>query len=266
MRIIVLLICLLFSQCNPSQKNKIERKKGYDLTQPSDRFVLPKKLNEISGLTRLDDNRLLAVQDEKANIYTLDAYSGEIIDSYDFGSNSDFEGIAIKGENIYVLKSSGTIIRIKNKKKKESYNLKNSKKLEFEGLCYDQKNDRLLLVCKENTHKKHKDEIQVYAFSIEEEKFEKDPVYNLDKHDIHTNFKPSGIAIHPETGLIYILSSASQTLLVINEAGEVMSKTQLSPRLYQQAEGICFNHKNELFISNEKKDREPTLMRFELKK
>ena len=90
-----------------------------------------------------------------------------------------------------------------------------------------------------------------------------DPIINVGnkKSKVHSKFKPSAIAIHPD-GNIYVLSSFSKTLLVLSPDGFILNKVVLDEALFRQPEGITFNTKGDLFISNEKNKGAPTLLRF----
>ena len=87
---------------------------------------------------------------------------------------------------------------------------------------------------------------------------------DLKKEEIHPNFKPSAISIHPN-GNIYILSSFSKTILVLNKNGDIKNKTQLNSYIYHQPEGICFDSKGNLIIANEKYKTYPTLIKLDKK-
>jgi uncharacterized protein YjiK len=256
-----LLINLLFAVvvfCTISCK---ERKIKYNFNEYSNSLKLPKKLNEISGLTYLSDSTLGCIQDEKANIYIINSNSGEIISQFDFGSNADFEGVIYCEGYYFVLRSDGELFKIKDEKVIEKYNFKQSKSFDFEGICFDSTHNRLLVACKENGNKKGRKFIYIYGFSLKKNKYLKEPVFKIKKDKIHKNFKSSGIAIHPN-GNIFIISSFSKTLLELSPDGEVVNKTQLNSYIFHQPEGITFDSKGDLYISNEKHKTYPTLLKY----
>ncbi len=256
--LIFLLILFSFGQCH-SQRNFF----GYDLSKPSKFVKLPKTLNEISGLAYLNRRNLLSVQDEKGTIYQISTHSGKIKKERNFGKKGDYEGICLIDKTIYVLRSDGTLFQVKGNKSKK-YEFKHHKNMDFEGLCYDEDHNRLLVACKENLHKGSKKEIFIYAFDLKNKKYKKKPFLHIKKKDVHKNFKPSGITVHPN-GTIYILSSFSKSLLVISPEGSILDKTQLNEYIFHQPEGIAFDKKGRLFISNEKHKTYPTLLRFDPK-
>ncbi|PCJ64334.1 MAG: hypothetical protein COA58_13350 [Bacteroidetes bacterium] len=235
----------------------------YNFDRPSSTIKLKKELNEISGLHCTSDTTVSCIQDEKANIYEIDSRTGTIISKFDFGHNGDFEGIAIRKDTAYVLRSDGSILVSVHSKKAIKYSFKHGKGFEFEGLCLDPKNNRLLVACKVHGKKKKDDHIFIYKFSTLTNEYAEEPLFKLNKKEIHPNFKASAIGIHPK-GNIYILSSFSKTLLVLNKKGKVKNKIQLSPYIYHQPEGICFDSESTLIIANEKHKTYPTLIKLKI--
>jgi uncharacterized protein YjiK len=233
----------------------------YDLSFPEQRIELSDKLNEISGMELISDSIIASVQDEKALIYYLDADAGTILDELDFGKNADYEGIAHHKNHFFVLRSDGSLFKVGKKKTAKEYEFKHSKDFDFEGLCLDEHNNRLLVACKEHGDKDQRDHIFIYAFSLESKEYDKKPAFKIKRDDVHQNFKPSAIAIHPN-GSIYVLSSFSKTLLVLAPDGSILNNIQLSEYIFHQPEGITFNSKGDLFISNEKHDTTPTILKF----
>jgi len=233
----------------------------YDLNTPVAKFVLSDDLEEISGLAYIDENTIAAVQDEDGAIFLIDSNSGEIKDEIQFGKNGDYEGITYCHGKYWVLRSDGTLFKVRNNKEPKKFSFNDKKGFDFEGLCYDEKNERLLIACKSHKKKDKNKYIYIYGFSLKDKKFEDKPVLKISKEKIHPRFKPSGIAIHPN-GDIYILSAFSNTLVVLSESGDLKSVVPLIVKNFQQAEGITFTPDGDLYISNEKHFRAPTLLKF----
>lgn len=231
------------------------------MRKPDVLLELPKKLNEISGLEFISDSVLASVQDEKGRVYLLNANTGKVIEHFDFGPKGDYEGIAYHDNYYYVLRSDGKIYKTQPGKESEHFKFKNNKNFDFEGLCVDERNNQLLVACKTHGEKKKRDHIYIYSFSLTKEKYDKKRAFKIDKKEVDKNFKPSGIAIHPN-GDIYVLSSFSKSLLVLNNNGAIKSHHFLDQEVFHQPEGITFNAQGDLFISNEKNSKVPTLLRF----
>lgn len=259
----------------------------YQLTEPDQSYKMPSKLEEISGLTIDEENKFLyTVQDEKGNIYKIDLSSGEVTDKIDFGKDGDYEGLAYHQNTIYVTKSNGTIYEVENPNGDDPYvsthktNLKG--KNDVEGLCYQPSSNSLLIACKGiptmgETTEEADNRKSVYRFDLSKKKLIEKPLYKitLEKvqqflkgatdHQEFENFKsylnqndnfkfsPSGIAIHPGSKEIYILSSSKKMLLIINEAGDIKYLAKLNKKIHRQPEGITFGQDGTLYISNEGK-------------
>jgi uncharacterized protein YjiK len=241
---------VLFVSCE-AQMNR------YNLNKPSKYVSLPKVLNEVSGLCYLNDSSLACVQDEQGIIFILDINSGEIEEEIYFKTKGDFEGIAKVGESFFVLESNGTLYQVSGTgERKFKFP---SKGVEFEGLCYDKHNERLLLACKQDKGKDR--HIKLFAFDLQKKKHIKEPVLKLKKNNVHENFKASGIAIHPN-GDIFLVSSVAKSLLQLSSTFDVINVAELNPFIFHQPEGICFNNEGDMFISNEKNDGVANVLNF----
>ncbi len=243
----------------------------YDLKYPDEIFKLPPILKEVSGLT-MDGDTLYCVQDERGEIFQYDLKRKEIASVIPFGEEGDYEGIAIAGSVMYILSSRGNLYEFSKEKSTQRLNsLDIDKECDAEGICYDKENQRLLLACKGASSKPGKTK-SIYSFGLDDRKIEKiqslsfslDDIKNasnwisLDRFEQYEEewkgletYNPSGIAIHPKTGYIYILSSKGKFLLVLDSFGKIDCLTRLDPSLFRQPEGITFDSANNLYISNE---------------
>ena len=235
----------------------------YNFNDPTRVVELPEILNEISGLEYVSKNLLACVQDETATIFYISPKTGEIIDSIVFGKKGDYEGIVSHKKKFYVLRSDGRISRVSDKGVVKNFDFKKSKGFDFEGLCLDQENNRLLVACKE--HGKKKKFIYIYAFSLDSKKYLKKPVFEVSRELVGKVFQPSGVAMHPD-GTIYIPSAYSKQLLQISKHGKVLEVIELTNENFFQAEGICFGDSGKLYIANEKANGTPNVMTFKMKK
>jgi|WetSurMetagenome_2_1015567.scaffolds.fasta_scaffold22859_3 hypothetical protein len=269
--------------------------KGYDLKSPDERIVLPKSLNEISGITLTAPSTLACIEDEDGILFTYDFSRKEIAGKIQFWSRGDFEGIANVNDTIYVLRSDGFIFEI-------SGNAPDAPKVTIiptgitpcdnEGLCYDSHGRRLLMTCKEYTGKgsAHGRKRVLFGFDLKTLKLSDKPVYRFDlqdiislaeKHDMHfatepkkgkhdgediLRFHPSDIAISPLTGDIYILSAVDHTLGVFNKEGRIRDFVILDPALFNQPEGILFLQNGDMLVSNEGGSGHATILRFNLRR
>jgi len=281
----------------PFNFNNIEVQKEthslrYNINRPDQVITLPKKLDEISGIAFLEENKLVGINDEKGNFYTINLKSSKI-KNFEFGNDGDFEDIEVIDGTIWILKSDGDLFEIKQNWKKELKSKKFETKLssinDTEGLCYDKKNQRLLIACKAHPffkREKPTSKKAIYSFDLKTEKLIETPTFIIDLGNIENfsknifekwgreflswislgtqtaNFSPSGIAIEPTTNNIYVISSTAKLLLVLKETGEILNVINLDPSIFIQPEGICFGPNGTLYISNEAKNQEATILKF----
>ena len=263
---------IFVSFCITSTNGRIIPKEDnfkYDLGNPVDRYKMPKYLEEISGLSYYGNGKIACVQDEKAFIYVLNLEKEEIIDKYDFGDDGDYEDIAIVNKTAYILRNNGTIYRVKDFKKKDrkvkKYPTELKEKNDAEGMAYDSNTNALLIACKgspsigkENSYEGYR---AIYKFDLEKKKLVTTPHFLIESE---TSFKPSGIAIHPLDGDIYIISSVGKLLIILNREGEVKDVKELDPEIFLQPEGICFSPQGDMYISSEGQGEKGYILKFEV--
>ena len=137
----------------------------------------------------------------------------------------------------------------------------------------------MLIACKGKPHikkgRKYKGYKAVYRFDMVEKKLDTIPFLLINLNEIvdqekldgyerlsqklaseyddsgDIRFQPSGIAVHPITGYIYIIASVGQKLIVVNREGVILTIENLEKKIFRQPEGICFKPNGNLYISNE---------------
>lgn len=252
----------------------------YNLSTPS--LSLPLEsldLKEISGLGAPDEAGVLcAISDEKGEVLFLDTRNGgAIVRRVLFREKGDFEGVEQVKKCLYAVKSKGELYEIIHWKSKKpvirSYNTLLTKANNIEGLCYDPQRNALLLACKGDPDSAYLRDI--YAFDLRTKQLDIQPVYTLnpleintkipyDEHDKPNFFSPSGIAIHPFSHQIYVLSSALKRLAVLDYAtGNLLYAVRLNKHVMPQPEGISFDANGNLFICSEGRKGEGLLFRFD---
>ena len=271
----ILLLCItLFCACEPKKKAQTESETAiiqnvnqpYDFENPTEEYALPDKLKEISGLSYYKKNQLICVNDEQGKIFIYDINEKKIVDKIPFGKDGDYEGVEVVGDEVFVLKSNG---KLKGFKIGEAFereiDCSEPEVLEYEGLGYDSKSNYLLLVAKERK-KDVDDKKMVYAYDFDRKVLFKHIAIPQDQVKDEANgkdFRPSGIAVHPQTGQTFIIASDGKKLLILSEKGQKEALISLNPKIYQQPEGICFSPDGQLFISSEGKNGDGYILRFE---
>lgn len=292
---IFFILFTLFTSCNyPSQNKKTvvaETRIGYNLSAPDEVYVLPQALQEISGITEIDSTKIACIQDEREIVFIYDLNKSRIVNQINYGFSGDYEGIARVGKTLYILRSDGEITEILNFESDKFQRLTYTTGIPFkdnEGICYDENNNRLLITPKETPGKDsgNKDKRFIYGFDLLSKTLVTEPVFNVDlsviesfalknnikvpmkekkkgnKKEPDIKFLISDIAIHPITGMLFILSSVDKLLFVLNRNNEIEYMERLNPGLFNQPEGITFMKNGDMYISNEGKKKPPTLLRF----
>lgn len=265
---------------------------SYDLSKANDNYELPAILNEISGLTDLNLQEIGCVQDEKGVIFVYDLQKKEIKREIDIVPEGDFEGITLVGDTMYLLRSDGNLLEIKNylhsSRSVTTYPL-DLRSNDNEGLCYDEKNRRLLIASKGKIGKgpEFKDIRVINVFDLKTKAIVPDQIIELSLESIETfarkmninlplrkkknggfisalRFMPSAIAVHPLTDNLYLLSAVDNMLLVIDFEGSIIHVESLLPSLHSKPEGITFLRNGDLLISNEADGSNASILKYNL--
>jgi len=228
------------------------------------KWNMPKELTEISGLSYIDGQRFACVQDELGKIFIYDAASSSVEKEILFGASGDYEGLAVIGEAVWVLRADGKLFEVSNvnaaKPSVQEYSTPLTMKQDPEGLCYDKKNNRLLIAVKgaEPGTENYKG---IYAFDLQSKKMDQQPVFKIDLRDKvfgngsdkkkRNTINPSGISIYPVSGDMYIIDGRNRQLLITDANGNIKKLYGLNSNDFAQPEGITFNSAGDLFIANE---------------
>lgn len=271
--VLVLLTLILVFSCNEPgslvagkttaviQKGKKEKQQKEVDVAIVKRWELPRILREVSGIAYIDQHRFACIQDEDGVIFIYNRTTQQIEKEIPFAPPGDYEGITLKNQTAYVVRSDGRLYEVplqegRSGVKEWTANLTAAHNVE--GLFYDKDKNRLLLAIK--NREPHTNEYKgIYAFELGTHTFINEPVYKLQlKDDPVLNsgktIKPSAIAIHPRTKEIYVVDGPSARLLVLSAAGQPKKFYNLGDD-FAQAEGITFSPSGDLFISNEGKKK-----------
>jgi uncharacterized protein YjiK len=255
-------------------KNKKEKTKDKtQLEEPvspgvtiAKRWDMPQVLTEISGLSYIDADRFACVQDELGTIFIYNTKTSAVEKEISFGAVGDYEGLAMVNETAWVVRSDGRLFEVNNintaKPVVKEYATTLTVQHNVEGLCYDKKNNRLLLAIKDG-EPGEADYKGIYSFDLTTKTMQAQPVFKIDlQHEVFANsntgkkkaagtIMPSSIAINPVTNDMYITDGRKAKLLVLNADGVIKELYQLSNNEFTQPEGITFKPTGELFIANE---------------
>jgi hypothetical protein len=236
---------------------------GYDITKPL-ASGLGTKLNEISGICWVNDSLILANNDESGKIFAINLTK---MDNYEywnvkFGGKDDYEDIVKVDAAIYILISTGKILKVTNYQNEEQIQSEIVAELpgdknEFESLYYDSEINSLIMVCKD-CHKE-KDRIRsAYRYDLSTKTFSDTPYYQIDMNairkildDSRQEFRPSAGSINPKDNKVYFVSSIGKLMVVTDKKGKVEQAFGISGIMFPQPEGITFGANGDMFISNE---------------
>jgi hypothetical protein len=286
---LILIFLFLLPLRNGLDKNPVkENIEGYNLSSPDKTFILPYELSEVSGVTFLDSVTVAMIQDEFGIIFIFDLSEKRIKSQVFFAGKGDYEDITLVNNTIYVLRSDGFIFEINNFKSKDfkvSIFKTGVPSADNEGLCFDRINNRLLIGCKGDIKKDNfKNKRAIFSFDLKSKKLSQDPVYVFDTELLNKSvnskkggskdekgkkekekeieIRTSAIGIHPKTGKLFLLSASDYILCTINKAGNIENIQRLDKDMFLQAEGIAFLPNGDMLITNEARNKKPTLLRF----
>lgn len=254
---VMLFPALLFFSCR-SRNRQYESPPYYNFNVPYI-IKLPGELEEISGISYYaKDNSLFAESDEKGCLYKIFLNKPGDIRKWKFSHKDDYEDVVLHDSIFYILNSNGDIITIRfinDSFTMQRYNFPEKGSFEFESLYYDDKLQKLVLLCKDCDIDK-KISVSTYTFDPRQLIFGQGFTIDTrkildDESPISTPFKPSAASINPVTNELYMLSSINKMLVVASRSGEIKRIYHLNPSLFGHPEGITFNSAGGLFISNE---------------
>lgn len=275
---------------------------GYQFDQPDKIFALPDELEEISGLSMVNEGSLLCNEDETGHLYLFDLEKEEVSRKWNWGKDGDYEGVALMGDTAYVLKSNGNLYEIRNyaslsESSKDTSDTSNTslpsnvrklktgigKGCDAEGLSRLPGTSSLLIACKEGGPESR----TVYQYNPAQPDSLATPYLELDLTQLENKLLttgldrfslnlqkfldpqsssgilfPSGIAVHPLTQDLYILSSKSRLLAVYDQDGTLKEIVELRHENFLQPESITFAANGDLYIGNEGKGEEANIMKF----
>lgn len=282
MRKTILLLTLsatMLCFCRPPGTNDNFR---YNLNKPDDIFNMPEILVEISGIELLNDTIMVCIQDENGVLFYYDLKNKQLQKQITFGKDADYEDLAIVNDEVFVLQSNGNLHRLKHFESEKTITTTVHKTAlkranDCEGLCFDAKNNRLLIALKEKPEIDPTQNLEgfraVYPFDLASKQLENEPAIliplgkqhtSAESDKKHINFHPSAIGIHPISGNIYILASKGKALMVINQQGEIIAYEKLRKKIFPQPEGIAFATDGTLYISNEGAGGFGNILKFEM--
>lgn len=231
-------------------------------------FKLPKVLREISGLALSSSGELFAHNDEDGIIYLIDYERGKIVRRFALNgvAQADFEGIAVAGEEVFLVTSRGEIYQTRIGAAEQMVPFEHHDErldCEVEGLTFDATAATLLVACK-NLKKKHRAEgLRLHVWSLERRAY--DPARTItipysaftaiadvgpDAGKKGNRIQPTGVTIAPNGNLL-IVAGRQHLLLELSPQGNLISFARLDKTRHRQTEGIAMTEDHRLILSDE---------------
>ena len=263
----------------------------FNFKEPSLLLNLPFELREISGLTNISELEIACVQDENGILFIYNLLTDSIVGQFDFGIKEGYEGLTKADSSYFILRGDATLLEIEfpSDSSRVTETKLNIQEQDNEGLCYDERNNRLLIAPKSKFGKGKilKDTRAIYAIDLATKELNETPIFLISIAEIEAfanknqielpqkvskqssdsvsalKFIPSALAVHPKTDEIYILSAVDQTLAVFDKKGLLMNFFMLDNRLFNRPERLTFLSNGDLIITNEGQMGVPTLLKFD---
>ena len=260
----------------------------YDLSSPNRRVQLPPVLNEVSGLTDIDNGRVACVQDEIGVVFIYDLEEEAIVQELPFDSVGDFEGLTYTDSAMYVLRSDGRLseyrpFTLQGDKGRVTHTDFQLPSRNNEGLCSDPQTGLLLISAKSKEKGAEGNDRSIYAYNPMTRQYMSEPAYRINMSQLEYEvrkrklyreatspkgkpkpfqFRPSSLCIYPPTGNLVVMSAVDFMVCVFNRQGDVVHVQRLNPELFPQAEGITITPDGKLIITSEGAGGAPSLSVF----
>lgn len=221
-------------------------------------------MDEISGIVYYKpQNAIIAINDEKGRLYSISLENTWNYQQWKFAKGGDYEEIVFTGTEWYVLKSNGELYLLQHiftdSMESTSFPLPASK-AEFEAVFYRASDRSLIVLCKVCRDVEDKG-VPAFAFDTEKREWRKDISFSIDTSRLNRDgvlggksFRPSAVAVNPLNGNLFIVSAINRLLLITDQKGTILGSHELNPDLFLQPEGISFDEKGNIYISNEATD------------
>jgi uncharacterized protein YjiK len=237
----------------------------YDLeAPPGDRWELPRKLDEISGLAIDARGRVFAHEDERAIIFELEPSTHRVVRRFAFGSPAipgDFEAIALVGDSVVLVTSNGVLYAGAQGRDGESVRYVRrdtgvGRSCEVEGLAYEPDDRSLLIACKVPRDAFTRGHVTVFRWSLDRRGIVPPaalhvPLARLTRAAGLSDFHPSDITRDPVTGHYLLVAAREHAIAELTPAGDVEQVVRLQRKRHPQAEGIAVTPDGALLVTDE---------------
>ncbi|HEX6809983.1 MAG TPA: SdiA-regulated domain-containing protein [Planctomycetota bacterium] len=240
---------------------------------------LPRELREVSGICAVDERTLACLQDEAGALYFVDLAGQQLPRVAVFSEPGDFEGVARVGDEFWVLRSDGVLMRLHAKAQQlvvASTHRLPAVHREWEALCFDGDRKVLLAMPKDAASKAkgERDLRFVYAIDPATGATQENPVLVLDSDVLVGQAEARDIALPtrtsqkgktrtvlrlasseilavPGTDHLLVLSAVDHLLLEVDRAGRLLAAWMLDEKELPQPESMAFLPDGRLLVASE---------------
>jgi uncharacterized protein YjiK len=233
----------------------------WDLERRRDRFDLPGRLAEVSGLAATEDGRLFAHDDERGLVYRIDGEDGSVDRGFQVGETlvrDDFEGMAIAGARFFLVSSTGRLYEFREAGEGESSPVRVTDTglsgiCEVEGLAYQRSSESLVLACKTVTPEVP--EVRLYRLPLSGGPVDATPIRvpwsDFEAMGHKGPVHPSAIDVDPVSGTLVLLAAREELLFELDGRGRLLDVVTLPKARHRQPEGLAVGIRGLLYIADE---------------
>lgn len=231
---------------------------------PTHQFYLPQGLTEISGLAVASNDSVYAHDDNFAIVYEVALTSEKTVKAFALGKptvKADFEDIAVRGHNVYLLTSDGRIFEapVGENRQRVLYNVYDTgvgEHCETEGLANGPTESDFLILCKKPHEVQLKDHLVIYIWNLRERMPVATPWLNVSLNGVvealdQANFHPSAFVWRRDKGTLIILSAKGHSAIEIDQQGRLVDRIKLDKQRHPQPEGLTLMPDGRLIVSDE---------------
>lgn len=240
--------------------------KNYDLNKP-EKFFMPESLLEVSGITFYQGkaDTVYAIQDEQGRLFRMALGVKKQVNAK-FGKQGDYEDVSIVNGKVVILKSNGSLIifPFADAIYEEVDSAREWKSIlpegEYEGMYGDEPSQSVFVICKNCADDNSKNSVSGYVYHVGDSVYQTG-TFKIDVNEIKSftgkvkrGFRPSAMARNPVTSDWYIISAVNKLLVVTDSNWKIKETCLLNGNTFNQPEGLAFDEKGNMYISNEGDD------------
>ena len=242
------------------------------------RIELPRELREVSAVVLAGPGQVACVQDEKGALWLVDLHGAKQPQKLPFGEGGDYEGLAKVGDRYWVLRSDGRLLELVPDG--ERFRIAQRLQLpgpwrDWEGLCFDDAEQRLLVMPKDAPGDKNERELRVvFAVDPVTGKVASEPVVRFSlgtwieqaaaagidlpvhrsakgKERVALELACSELLVVPGARQLLLLSAAGGVVCRIDFTGRLLGLQRLDKAQAPQAEGMTWLADGRLLVASE---------------